>query len=164
VAVPVNRKLLAIYLQDHHAGSTVGLQLAHRTRSANQGTTYGDFLSWLADEIAADRRTLEEIMDDLDVSPDRAKVAAAWTAEKVGRLKLNGRLIGYSPLSRVVELEGLALGVTGKLAMWRALRAVADDEPELDAAQLERLADRAKDQQRQIEEQRLDATRLALVS
>ena len=44
-----------------------------------------------------------------------------WTGEKLGRLKLNGQLLGYSPLSRLIELEGLMLGIAGKLAMWIAL-------------------------------------------
>lgn len=160
----MDRKLLGIYLQDHHAGSTAGLELARRARGANQGTTYGDFLSGLTDEIEADRRALEGIMDDLGVSRDRAKVTLAWAGEKVGRLKPNGQLTGYSPLSRLIELEGLALGVTGKLALWRALSLVAEDEPNLDAAYVERLAERAKEQQRGIEGHRLQATRQAFGS
>ena len=160
----MNRKLLEIYLQDHHAGSTTGIELVgKRARSSNQGTVYGDFLSRLADDIAADRRTLESIMDDLDVSSDRAKVAGAWVGEKLGRLKPNGQLTGYSPLSRLVELEGLALGVTGKLALWRALRLLADDEPALDPDRLERLAEQAEAaaQQEEIEEHRMRAARQA---
>ena len=66
----------------------------------------------------------------------------------MGRLKPNGQLTGYSPLSRVVELEGLALGMTGKLALWKALRELVDEEPRLDAAELERLRERAERQQR----------------
>jgi hypothetical protein len=41
--------------------------------------------------------------------------------EKLGRLKLNGQLTGYSPLSRMVEMEMLLIGITGKTGMWRAL-------------------------------------------
>ncbi|MGH3016656.1 MAG: hypothetical protein ACRDNN_17050, partial [Gaiellaceae bacterium] len=92
------------------------------------------------------------------------KVAGGWMLEKAGRLKMNGQLRGYSPLSRVVELEGLALGVTGKLAVWKALRLLADDEPALDAAELDRLIDSAKQQQRGLEEHRLAAVRDALGS
>ena len=57
---------------------------------------------------------------ELGVKPDRPKVAAGWTAEKIGRLKPNAQLRGYSPLSPLVELEGLLIGIQGKLAMWRA--------------------------------------------
>jgi hypothetical protein len=88
---------------------------------------------------------------------------AAWTAEKAGRLKLNGRLTSYSPLSRVVELEALSIGVEGKLAMWRALKRIADEDPRLDAEQLDALVKRAQSQRRRLERHRLNAAREALV-
>src|SRR3954471_13184248 len=108
--------LLAIYLNDHLAGAPAGLELVRRARGTNAGTPLGDFLAGLAVEIEEDRNSLERIMERLGVGKDRLKVAAAWTAEKGGRLKLNGRLTGYSPLSRLVEVEGLMIGVWGKRA------------------------------------------------
>jgi hypothetical protein len=90
-------------------------------------------------------------MRALGVGTDRAKVALAWLAEKLGRLKLNGRLLSYSPLSRLMELELLELGVTGKLALWRALHRLAEEDARLDRAELERLIDRAAAQQKEIE-------------
>ena len=54
-------------------------------------------------------------------------MAAGWTGEKVGRLKPNAQLRGYSPLSPLVELEGLLIGIQGKLAMWSVLAEVADE-------------------------------------
>jgi hypothetical protein len=158
----VNKKLLGIYLNDHLAGSTTGIELVKRACSANQGSELGRFLAELVMQIDSDRKTLQRIMDDLGIRPDHAKVAGAWMLEKAGRLKPNGQLRGYSPLSRLVELEGLALGVTGKLAVWKALRLLADGEPALDAAELDRLVDSAKEQQRQLEEHRLAAAREAL--
>jgi hypothetical protein len=143
---PLSGDLLAIYLQDHLAGATAGLELARRAQGANEGTAYGDFLSQLAREIAEDREQLRELMRRLDVGEDRLKLAAAWTAEKAGRLKLNGRLTGYSPLSRLVELEGLAAGVTGKLSAWRALRTIAERDERLDPVELDRLIARAERQ------------------
>jgi hypothetical protein len=157
----VNKKLLGIYLNDHLAGSTAGIELVRRACSQNQGTDYGRFLAELTKEIDEDRAAFIEIMDTLGIRRDPAKVAGGWVLEKVGRLKLNGQLRGYSPLSRLVELEGLALGVTGKLAGWKALRLLADGEPALDAAALERLIERAETQQRELEEHRLQATREA---
>ena len=158
----MNKKLLGIYLNDHLGGSTAGIELVRRACSANQGTELGRFLAELVMKIESDRKTLERIMEDLGVRRDHAKVAGGWMLEKAGRLKLNGQLRGYSPLSRLVELEGLALGVTGKLAVWKALRLLADDEPAQDAAELDRLVDSAEQQQRGLEEQRLMAAREAL--
>jgi hypothetical protein len=158
----MNRKLLGIYLNDHLAGSVVGVELARRTRGENEDTELGRFLATLVTEIEADRDSLMEVMDDLGIRKDPAKRAGAWVMEKAGRLKPNGQLRGYSPLSTLVELEGLALGITGKLALWKSLRLLAEQEPALDAAALQRLADRAKEQQVQVEERRVEAARRAL--
>jgi hypothetical protein len=90
-------------------------------------------------------------MSALDVEPDRVKLAVGWAAEKVGRLKLNGRLLSYSPLSRPMELEVLTLGVTGKLALWRSLRQIAAWDSRLDSSDLERLMERAAGQLQEVE-------------
>jgi hypothetical protein len=157
----MERKLLRIYLQDHLAGSTGGVELARRARGANEGTPYGEPLAKLADDIEADRRSLESIMDDLGFGADRAKNIAFWAAEKAGRLKLNGQLTGYSPLSRMVEIEGLITGVNGKLSLWRTLRDIADSAPELDADRLARLLERAEQQIETLHELRSRAGREA---
>ena len=152
--------LLAIYLNDHLAGATGGRELVRRAAASNRGTEYGPFLEGLAEEIEEDRRALLSIMATLGVGVDRLKVAGGWGAEKLGRLKLNGRLLGYSPLSRMVELEGLALGVTGKLGLWRALQA---REPERAAdLGLPELIARAQRQLEELERHRLRAAREAL--
>jgi predicted DNA-binding ribbon-helix-helix protein len=157
----MKEKLLRIYLQDHLAGSTAGLELARRTRAANEGTEYGPPLAKIADEIDADRRQLQGIMEELGFGGDRAKNIAAWGLEKAGRLKLNGQLTGYSPLSRVVELEGLLTGITGKRAVWVSLLELAPQEERLDAALLERLRERAEAQRATVEELRERAAREA---
>jgi hypothetical protein len=138
--------LLAIYLQDHLAGSTFGVELARRSRSANAGTGLGEFLARLATEIEEDRDALATLMALLGVRPDRLKSALGWAGEKAGRLKRNGRFVSYSPLSRVEELEALIAGVNGKLELWHTLRDLADDEERLDPEQLERLIARAESQ------------------
>ena len=157
----MNRKLLGIYLNDHLAGSTAGVELARRAAGSNEGNEYGAFLSVLAGEIQEDRDSLKDIMRRLEYGEDIPKKIGAWTFEKIGRLKPNGQLTGYSPLSRVVELEGLALGITGKLALWKSLQELVDEEPRLDAAELARLRERAERQQHDVEGHRLRAVREA---
>lgn len=152
--------MLRTYLQDHHAGSTAGLELARRAASSNEGGEIGAELARIADEIAADRASLEAVMETLGVKPDRLKDAGGWTAEKLGRLKPNNSLIGYSPLSRVIELEGLVLGVTGKLALWESLRAAVGDR--VGDADLAELIERAADQRARLEELRRAAAAEAL--
>ena len=156
-----DRQLLGIYLNDHLAGATAGRELAARLASQNEGTPYAEALTALAEEIAEDRETLRDLMKALDVSESRLKVAGGWAAERLGRLKLNGRVTGYSPLSRLVELEGLWAGAQAKLSLWQVLRACADREPGLDAEQLATLEQRARAQLDTIERERLRAGREA---
>jgi hypothetical protein len=157
--VPGDRKLLGIYLNDHLAGATAGRELARRSQSANAGTELGSMLDRLLGEIVEDRGTLVRVMQALGVPLDPVKRAGAIAAERLGRLKLNGQLRGYSPLSRVVELEGLALGVQGKASLWRALGLV--DDPRLERFDFAALERRAARQRAGIEKQRLESVRIA---
>ncbi|HEY2141283.1 MAG TPA: hypothetical protein VGG98_04405 [Solirubrobacteraceae bacterium] len=153
----MEHKLLSIYLNDHLAGSTLGRDLARRTAGSNRDNDYGPPLARLAEEIDADRDSLLALMDTLEVGTDRVKVLGAWVAEKAGRLKLNGRLLSYSPLSRLVELEALLLGVTGKLALWRSLQLGEAKDLQLPKSELKRLVERAERQARELESLRLRA-------
>jgi hypothetical protein len=155
---------LEIYLQDHYAGSTGGLELAKRAAKENAGTEFGGPLTRLAGEIDDDRDALKRIMARLEVSAAPVKATLAWAAEKAGRVKPNGQLRGYSPLGRVVEVEALISGVTGKLSLWRALGQLAPGEPRLDAAQLADLAGRAEDQLARLHELRDRAATVAFAS
>ena len=156
---PVADDYLHIYLNDHLAGSTAGLELVKRARKENEGTPLGDTLADLEREIDADRDELQRLMDELDVTRNPAKEAGAWLAEKAGRLKLNGQLTGYSPMSRLIELETLFLGVTGKRQLWIALRDVFG--PRLRDFDFDRLIERAESQRDRIEQHRLAAAREA---
>ena len=68
-------------------------------------------------------------------APSAIKVGMVRVAERVGRLKLNGRLFERSPLSSVIELETLVVGVRGKEALWMALQRanVGLEDVDLDA-------------------------------
>ncbi len=148
---------LATYLNDHLAGATGGRELARRAAGSNQGNRYGKSLELIAREIDEDRSALLEVMAALDIGVDRLKVMAGWGAEKVGRLKPNGSLLRYSPLSRVVEIEGLILGVTGKLALWRSLERLSPEWPVLADFDLGALIARAESQLDELERHRLRA-------
>ncbi len=150
--------MLDIYLNDHLGAATGGVELARRTASAQRETPRGPDLARLAEEIDADRSSLLAIMRALGVGVAHYKVGAGWVAEKVGRLKLNGSWVSRSPLSSVVELEGLVMGITGKLALWRTLRALADTEPRLDPVELDRLVARAAEQRDRVEQLRLQVS------
>jgi hypothetical protein len=149
---------LTIYLNDHLAGATAGVELALRAASENKRSEFGPGLRELSAEIAHDRQELIAIITGLGYPVDRAKVALGWAAEKVGRLKPNGRLRGYSPLGRLLELEGLLAGIHAKQALWRALLLTG----EADATRLETLLARAQEQITVVERMHQQAAELAI--
>jgi hypothetical protein len=154
-------RALAIYLNDHLAGATAGVELAKRAAAAEQGSPLGPPLAALAAEIGADREALKTLMSRLRVGVQTYKVGAGWAAEKVGRLKLNGSWLSRSPLAPVLETEALALGIEGKAALWRALRALAGNDERLDVAELDRLLTRASQQAEVVERLRSQAAAAA---
>jgi hypothetical protein len=155
------QQLLPIYLNDHLAGSTAGVELARRLRASNEDDEeFGPALAEICAEVESDRETLKAVMDRLGVGQGRLKPAAAVVGERLGRLKLNGRLRGYSPLSRLDELELLQLGVVGKRRLWRALEHTHAED--LSGFELGALAERATSQLRRLEALHLKAASLAL--
>jgi hypothetical protein len=142
-------RLLGIYLRDHHAASAGGVALARRALGASHP---------LAEQVAADRKTLEKVMRQLDVAPSALKVGLVRLGERVGRLKLNGRLIKRSPLSSVVELETLVVGIRGKEALWTALRTA---DVGLQGIDLDALVESAQRQASEVDELRLSAATVA---
>lgn len=146
--------LLSTYLNDHLATASAGVALAKRSLGSNAGTKLGDFLRRLVVELEDDREALEDVMRGVDAGQDRVKVVAALAAERVGRLKPNGRLRGYSPLSRLVELEALVLIAESRHACWSTLGELAPSDPRLPRERLEELASRAERQRDELHAQR----------
>lgn len=154
-------KLLRIYLNDHLATAIAGRELAARARSSNQGSDFGPFLGRVQAELDDHCAQLDTVMQRLGARRDPVKPALGWLAEKVGRLKLNGRIRGYSPLSRVLELEGLAMASAGLASLWTSLAAVAGDDARLGVVDLDALATRAEELRVEIDDARLRAARVA---
>jgi hypothetical protein len=157
----VPARYLPIYLNDHLAALTLGVLLAHRARAANDGDL-GQFLESLHGQLEEDRQWLLALMRRLGIAPSAAKVAGAYAAERLGRLKPNGHVISYSPLSRLVELDALAGSLAAKAAFRVSLQQVPDER--IDAQELERLAERAREQRERLEPHRVaaDATAVGL--
>jgi hypothetical protein len=158
---PGPSRYLAIYLNDHLAGAAVGVGVARRLRESNEDDpAMARPLAEVCAEIEADRATLEAVMERLGIRRGKVKPALAVVAERLGRLKPNGQLTGYSPLSRLVELELLSVGITGKMQLWNALeRALGERLGEFDFAQL---AERAARQRDTVAELQLQAAARAL--
>ena len=162
--LPAPAKLLAIYLNDHLAGAAGGVELAHRLADAEEGTDLGKTVTNLAKEITEDRAALVRIMRSLDVTPRHRFSVLGWMVEKVARLKLNGRLLHRSPLSTLVELEALRLGVLGKHQLWTVLARTHAEDPRLNTDRLHELQHRAEQQAATLETLRQAAATDALTA
>ncbi|HEY6396944.1 MAG TPA: hypothetical protein VIX82_05775 [Solirubrobacteraceae bacterium] len=148
-------RLMAIYLNDHLAGSTTALERVRHAAREHRSTELGLFLSRLAQEIDDDRQSLRRVMAAAGARPQRAKLAVAWIAEKVGRFKLNGRLLRRSPLTPFFELEVVETGIYGKLLLWQVLR--EQSPPGSAAVDLDELISRAHRQLGDVEKHRIAA-------
>lgn len=156
------QRLLRIYLNDHLMGAEVGLRVAGRCLDNNRGGPLGTFLEELQTEITEDRDALKGLMDAMEFPVDRVKLAAGVVAERIGRLKFNGQLTGYSDLSRLEELEGLHAGVNAKLRLWKSLERVASAHPAIESETITQLIGRAESQLERLEDHRLQAAERAL--
>lgn len=160
LAGPAPLRRLAIYLDDHLAGATAGLALARRAARNNREHPVGVQLRRLVDELEYDRSVLLSLRRSLGLASPLKRIGALGM-ERVARLKPNGQLVGYSPLSRLEELEGLCAGIDGKLALWHALAAARAAHPALAELDTEALSARAERQRSGLEPARREAARAA---
>ena len=154
-------KRLRIYLNDHSAGSLTGYELAKRCLSSNEGTDLGEYLRKFVAQLEDERTDLKRLMESLGFPEDKIKEGMGWVAEKAGRLKLNGQFRGYSPLSRVIELEGLVIGVTAKRGLWRSVKEYGTTDPRVGVIDVDRLEQQAEAQLEELEKHRLEAAQIA---
>jgi len=134
------------YLNDHRAGATAGRALVRRIWRSNRRTEWGPIIEKVAESIEQDLVVLDHVRAAVGVSGGDLKRAAALLTERAGRLKLNGHLVTYSPLSRVLELEALMSGIRGKQSLWVALHAAAPSHPEWSDFDFAALEERASEQ------------------
>ncbi|GAA3671965.1 hypothetical protein GCM10022237_34550 [Nocardioides ginsengisoli] len=134
------------YLQHHWTASTLGMELFRRVAGTHGDPVTATAVREMSREITAERETLRALIRRVGGTPSLVGALTGRVAERVGRLKPNGRLLRRSPLTDVLELEALRDAVYGKRAGWELLRELANDDPRLDAGLLDDLIDRAGEQ------------------
>jgi hypothetical protein len=101
-------------------------------------------------------------MRALGFSGSASKNMLAVLGERAARLKLNGRIVGYSPLSRFEELDALIIGIDGKVTLWTTLRESANLQRRLPGIDFGALIDRAQAQREKLEPHHREAARETL--
>lgn len=127
----MNDERLRIYLSDHIALMVSEHELAHRCRNSNKETPLGEYLWKLEREISAHQERAREVLTGVGGSESLVKDSAAWFAEKLGRFKVNDSLLRYSALSRVLELEGLALAAQERVFLWELIHVLSSGDERL---------------------------------
>ncbi|MGI8774219.1 MAG: hypothetical protein ACR2KQ_04265 [Actinomycetota bacterium] len=146
-----HHRLLSIYLNDHLALATVLIEVARRSLDNNDREPFRTALDGVHTSALEQRAALVSVMDELGVSRSVAKVRAAWVTEKAGRLKLNGRIKSYSPLSRVLESEGLRASLELQRSLWDTLGRLAARDPRVDPDTCSRMSRSCSDGIRNLE-------------
>jgi hypothetical protein len=156
-------RVLITYLNDHIAGSVAALELLDHL-IARREVTDRELLAELRRQIQKDQQILMRLLQDLGGKESPVRKAAAWLTEKLGQAKLQIDDSGSGEFRILEALETLALGIQGKLALWRALAAVQDLVPQLASLDHSGLQSRALDQFEQVDRLRLQAARRALTT
>jgi hypothetical protein len=151
---------LEVYLTDHLAGATAGVNLSQMAAEEHRADDHGPFFGEIASEIKADFETLERLIDELGVGKSATKTAAAEIGSKVMAPKFVGG--DDDELNAFITLETLSMGVEGKVCMWKALKTVADAYPTLGSYDLDDLIARGESQRERIESARLEIAPQAL--
>jgi len=152
---------LHVYLNDHLAGATAGVDLV-TTAAENHEGDLGEFFVELADGITGDYNTLTSLIDQMNAHASGAKEAFAKIGSEVSAAKFSGETVEDPQFGTFLTLETLSIGVEGKLCMWKALKVVAGEYPELAALDIDTLIERAQSQRDGIEGKRLEVAGSAL--
>ena len=115
---------LTTYLNDHLAGSVAALELLEHLIERHADMPWAGSLTELRGEIEQDQTSLRDLLQRLGEAESATKKTLGWLSEKLGvaRRTLSP---GYEPeLAMLEDLEALALGIQGKLGLWRALAIV----------------------------------------
>jgi hypothetical protein len=150
---------LAVYLQDHMAGSAAAVEILRGLRDDHAGQPLGQLASDVLSEVERDRIVLEMIIERVGGGASPLKDTTAWLGAKLSRFKLGREL--SDELGVLQALEVVALGILGKRALWDALSAIGGDA-RLHGLDLPHLIDRAVSQHERVEKERLKAARAAL--
>jgi hypothetical protein len=150
---------LVSYLNDHLAGSVSALELLDRLIDNYEGKPLERFFKNLRADIQEDQKKLEDLIHTVGEEESAVRKAGAWVTEKLSRAKIRLSESEEGDMGLFLALEALALGITGKRALWRALASASETVPSLARLDYAGLEARAVDQADRVEVQRIEAAR-----
>jgi hypothetical protein len=151
---------LATYLHDHLAGADMAIELLQAMEKRQKDESLGQFAGYILAQVRQDRDSLQHLADAVGSGPNVLKEFTAWLAERASRMKLGDGAAGE--FGTFEALEFLALGIQGKLSLWRALQVAAASDARLSNCDFKLLIGRAEEQYAKVEERRLAVATTAL--
>jgi hypothetical protein len=158
----VSTEALLTYLNDHVAGAVAAVELLDHLIELHRASDRRTFYQTVRAEIIEDQEVLQGLVGRIGGRESQVRKAAAWLAEKLAQAKLalDDRVTGQ--LRTFEALEALALGIQGKLLLWKALNQTARANPALQGVDFVRLQERAQNQYERVDKERLQVARRAL--
>jgi hypothetical protein len=152
---------LPTYLHDHLGGAQIALQVLEAMRDQQDDPRFRTFAAALLPVAQDDDRILHSIAEKVGSSPSAVKQIGGWLLEKVSRLKLGHT--GSADFEMFESLELLALGIQGKLCLWKALQVASRLDSRLRDYDFEELVSSALRQFDEVEDQRLSLAATVLL-
>lgn len=153
---------IAIYLNDHLAGSVAGLNMLEHIINRLEGTDSVSELQRIKAEIESEQEELKRLIEKVGSSQSPVRKAGAWLGEKFAELKLRFDDPAGGDLLLFESLEAMSLGIEGKRCLWKALRAVSEKDTTLQLSDFDALEGQASEQRAVVEALRIEAAAKAL--
>jgi hypothetical protein len=148
---PMDDRAFAAYLEDHLAGSGVGLTVARRLRRAHLGDEIGSAMLRLEIQIEDEQRALRTAIARLGGSESGPGLVGQVMGLAAGLAMTARRVVMPEPVPTLLEdLETLAVGVWGKRLLWGALARRAMEDTRLADIEIEVLVEQAEAQELEI--------------
>lgn len=115
---------VGIYVNDHLAMVAGELDLAQRISRHAKDQALRDFLAEYVSVVRTQQNAMRQILKSRKGREGFLKATLVRGMEKLGRFKPNGHLLTESPLTKVVELEGLMLAADARGLFWGTVRSL----------------------------------------
>ncbi|RZU35556.1 hypothetical protein [Edaphobacter modestus] len=153
---------LVTYVNDHLGGARIAVELLEAMQDQHDDKNCRDLATVLLLAIQADDHTLRAIAEKIGTGPSAIKEVGGWIVEKAARLKLGHT--GSTDFAMFESLELLAIGIHGKLCLWKALQVASRADSRLHGFDFDTLISRAQQQYDRVERNRLHLAQTVLMA
>ncbi|HVS66720.1 MAG TPA: hypothetical protein VMT85_24815 [Thermoanaerobaculia bacterium] len=127
----MSQQNLALYVNDHLAGSVGAVKLFDRIRRVSDDDGLVDRVQEVQEAVRKDQQVLDDVRRRLGIRRSRVRNLAASLAQKLSSVKFRLEASKQGEVQLLHALDSLSLGIEGKKALWSALEVGAEVNPRL---------------------------------